>query len=535
MSRSVPGGGWRVLFFFFTVLVVAGASGQEEPLTAERTFTYGEFRLPTSLEPITSNNPVSVRLSELLFDGLIRFNEKGEVEGALAESWEVSPNGMLYTFVLRENALWHDGRPVTAQDVKFTFDLIMHPRTPTALKKNLDFIAGARALDDRRIRFSLKHVVYNALGRFNFKILPQHHFVHRYLTREDPFCWNPVGSGPYRFVRVSDEGWVELEAFPGYYAGPPQIERIVMRHFLDRNLMTEALLTGAIDAIVSVQPSDIGRIKEAGQFYLKDYNSLSYSFFAYNVRRFHLKDARVRRALSMGVNVKKMLLTFFQGKGKLVSGPFAPGSYSYNASVKPLPYSPWQAKKLLRQAGYRDTDRDGIVEKNGMPLRLVLKASIADSTMKEVCVAYQDYLREIGVDVKLQFLDRYAWEQAIFRDHDFDVTLGSWLFDDAADITSLFHSSARGPYQNNFIGYENPEVDRLLNEFAATTDSETRRTINHRLHEILAEECPYTFLWTLTSYAAFNNRIRGTAIDPYAFFSFIREWYIKEPASAAGR
>ena len=515
------------LLLGFLMLNISLAQESLESFDKENTLIYGEFKLPTTLDPITSNNPVSMRICELLFDGLVGFNEKGEVIPKLAEKWEISPNGLLYTFELRKDVLWHDGHPFTARDVKFTFDLIMHPKTQTALKSNLSFIASARIIDEYKIRFILKNVVYNAIGRFSFKIIPQHRFIKPYLTRDDPFVWEPIGTGPYYLYKVSNEGWIVLKAFENYYGGKPKIENIIMRNFLDRNLMTEALLVGAIDVIPSVQTTDIGRIKSTGNFYLIPYNSLSYSFFAYNFRNIHLKDRKVRLALTYAVDRKKMLNTFFQGKGQIISGPFAPGSYSYNPNVKPYPYSPQKAKKLLREAGYRDRDRDGILEKYGKPLKLRLIANISDRVMKRVCVAYQDYLKQIGVDVALEFLDRFAWEKAIFETHNFDIALGSWIFDEASDITSLFHSAYQGPYQNNFIAYHNPLVDQLLTEFSTTLDPETRRSINYKLHEIIHKDCPYTFLWTLTRYAAFNKRVRNMRIDPYTFFADINQWYLE--------
>ncbi len=513
----------------------AGNAGGQEIDREGGVMTYGEYRMPVTLDPVTSNDSASARIVELIFEGLVGFDDKGDVIPLLAD-WDISENRMIYTFRLKEGVMWHDGKSLTAEDVKFTYELIMHPNTDTYLKQALQFIIGARVIDERTIRFTLKRPVYNALGRFSFKILPAHKIIRRYLDRTDEFVWNPVGTGPYKFERVSMEGWVELTANENYHESKPFIERIIMRHFLDRDLMTESLLTNAIDVIPSLQPKDVGRVKQAGAFFLKDYNSLSYSFFAYNFKNFHLKNKMVRQALTMACNRQKMLLTFFQGKGKVISGPFPPGSYSYNPGVLPLPYDPTAARKLLRKAGYVDTDRDGIVEINGKPLKLALKANISDKIMKNVCVAYQDYLKDIGAEVTLEFLERYAWERAVYENHDFDIALASWVFDDAADITTLFHS---GNYENNFINYSNPKVDQLLAEFnappevddddpklQAEQDAERRRSINRRLHTILNDEQPYTFLWTLTSYAAFHNRVRGVEIDPYTFFLNPDQWYI---------
>lgn len=507
---------------------------QDAELRVGGTITYGEYNMPSSLDPITSNNPVTARLGELLFDGLIDFDQQGEIVPGLAERWTISENGLIYTFTLREGTLWHDGQPVAATDVKFTFDVINHPTTTTSLREQLSFVRGVRVMDSRTIRFTLKTQTFNALGRFSFKIIPSHKIFKAYLTREDPFVWAPIGTGPFMFSRISHEGLIELEANPAYFKGRPYLDKIIMRHFIDRDLMTQSLLTGAIDLIPSVQPLDIGKIREAGTCYFKEYNSLSFSFFAFNFLNPHLKQKLVRQALTIACNRDLMLLQFFLGKGKVISGPFAPGSYSYNPAVEPFPYNETQAKRTLKNAGYRDTNNDGIVDKEGIQLKLTLKANIADKAMKSVCVAYQDYLTRIGVECDLQFLERYAWEKAVFVDHNYDLTLASWFFDDAANISTLFQSGNNGPYGDNFISYANPTVDQLIAEFNAALAPETRRAINYKLHEILHDDCPYLYLWTLDKYAAFSNRIRGVEVDAYRFFSFVKNWYLApEPLSGA--
>jgi peptide/nickel transport system substrate-binding protein len=211
-----------------------------------------------------------------------------------------------------------------------------------------------------------------------------------------------------------------------------------------------------------------------------------------------------------------MLDSFFQGQGTIISGPFAPGSWAYNLDVQPLAYDPQKAIELLNEAGFVQGD-DGIMEKDGEKLSLTLKVPIEKESeaVKRVVLAFKNYLSKIGVDIQGEFKE-------------FDVIFASWVFDDSADITSLFHSSEIGPWMNNFGAYSNPEVDSFIVESKLTLDHEKRRTIYRKLHSMLAEECPYTFLWTLTNYAAYHKRLRHVAIHPYKFFSFADAWYIPE-------
>jgi peptide/nickel transport system substrate-binding protein len=170
------------------------------------------------------------------------------------------------------------------------------------------------------------------------------------------------------------------------------------------------------------------------------------------------------------------------------------------------------------------------MQKDGKKLELSLKVPIEKESeaVKRVVLAFKNYLKNIGVDIKVEFKEWQAWKEDVFLEHDFDVIFASWVFDDSADISSLFHSGEIGPWKNNFGGYSNPEVDGLINESKLTLDHEKRRTINRKLHAILADENPYTFLWTLTNYAAYHKKVRHVAIHPYKFFSYADEWFIEE-------
>src|SRR5712691_7498147 len=189
-----------------------------------------------------------------------------------------------------------------------------------------------------------------------------------------------------------------------------------------------------------------------------------------------------------------------------------------------------RARALLAEAGFRP-GADGIMEKDGKKLALSLKVPIEKESeaVKRVVLAFQNYLKSVGIAITVEFKEWQAWKEDVFLEHNFDIMFASWVFDDSADISSLFHSAEIGSWKNNFGGYSNPEVDGLIVEAKLTLDHEKRRTINRKLHAILAEEQPYAFLWTLTNYSAYHRKLRRVQIHPYKFFSFADEWFI--PAS----
>jgi peptide/nickel transport system substrate-binding protein len=497
--------------------------------------SYGEYGRPATLDPITSNEMISLRITELIFNGLVGINEKQEIVPELAERWDRSSDGRTYTFFLRKDVMWHpkegeEPKPFTADDVIFTYKIMMHPKTITPLKVRYEFILGVEKIDDYTVKFTLKRPIMNALAKFSFKVIPKHGPRNPlYLTRDDHFVQNPIGTGPYILKNINAEREIILSANDNYFKGRPHIDKLIAKPFADQNIMTQGLMFNAIDMIVLVNPRDLPEIQGDKRFILQPYNALSYSFFGYNVRNPLLADKRVRKAFTHAVNRQEMLDSFFNGQGTIISGPFAPGSWAYNLDVQPLPFDPEKARALLQEAGF-SRDTDGFMQKDGKRLTLSLKVPIEKESeaVKRVVLAFKNYLKNIGADIKVEFKEWQAWKEDVFLEHDFDIILAIWVFDDSADISSLFHSGEIGAWKNNFGGYSNPEVDGLINESKLTLDHEKRRTINRKLHAILAEENPYTFLWTLTNYAAYHKKARRVAIHPYKFFSYADDWFMEE-------
>lgn len=525
-----------LLIFFFAFIIMVPQAGAEPKTDGKPdggTLNYGEYGRPTTLDPITSNDMISMRITELVFNGLVGINEKQEIVPELAERWEMSEDGKFYTFYLRQDVTWHpkegeEPAPFTADDVISTYNIMMHPKTITSMKVRYEFIESAIKMDDYTVQFTLKRPILNALARFSFKVIPQHGPANpEFLSREDPFAQNPIGTGPYILKNITADREVILVANENYFKGRPHINKFAARPFADQNIMSQALLFNAIDMIVLVNHRDIPQIQGDKRYVLQPYNALSYSFFGYNMRNPLLADKRVRQAFTYAVNRQEMLDSFFQGQGTIISGPFAPGSWAYNLDVQPIEFNPEKAIALLNEAGFVKGD-DGIMAKDGQKLSLTLKVPIAKESeaVKRVVLAFRNYLNKIGVDIEGEFKEWLSWKEDVFLKHDFDIIFASWVFDDSADISSLFHSGEIGPWKNNFGAYSNPEVDGLIVESKLTLDHEKRRTINRKLHAIIADESPYTFLWTLTNYAAFNKKLRRVAIHPYKFFSFADDWFI---------
>jgi len=529
----------RTVFFSVVFILIALCAA---PLLFSQetggTLVYGEYGAPTRLVPILANDSISIRLIELIYGSLVFYDSNGEIQGDLAQRWDIAKDLKTVTFYLRDDVRWHpmpgesEGERFTADDVVKTFKIMMHPNTVTSLQSRYNFIAAVNKIDDYTVQFKLRKPVLNVLGRFSFKILPAYLLQGVSYLRGDEdlsIYKHPIGTGPYMFVSqkgLSSE--IVLKAYDAYYLGRPFIDTIIMRPFADQNIITQTLLYGGIDMEIRVPPRDIAEIQGDSRFELNPYSTLSFSFFGYNLRNPVLAIKEVRQAISYAINRQEMLDSFFEGKGQLISGPFAPGSWAYNLDVKPINYSEDMANSLLDRAGFTERTK-GIRKRGSYELRfeMVVPISKENETTKRVILAFQNYLAKVGIQVDIKWLEWKAWTEAVFIDHEFDIIYADWIFDDSFDISSLFHSREIGPGKNNFGAYRNPEVDALLDEANTTLDMEKKRTIYRHLHAILAEDVPYTYLWTLTNYAAYNRKVRRVEIHPTRFFTYVREWYIQ--------
>ena len=523
-----------LLLISFMMVTVALYSQQDGG-----TLIYGEYGSPIRLVPILANDSISIRLIELIYGSLVYYDPDGNIKGDLAEKWKVSKNMKTVTFYLRKGVRWHplpgekQGRLFKADDVIKTFNIMMNPKTITSIQSRYSFISSVKKINDYKIQFKLKKPILNLLGRFSFKILPSFMLKgYNYLRGDENLLIykHPIGTGPYMFVsQEGPNGEIVLKAYKDYHLGRPHIDKIIMKPFADQNIITQTLLYGGIDMEIRVPPRDIAEIQGDMRFELAPYSTLSFSFFGYNFRNPVLAIRDVRLAISYAINRKEMLDSFFEGKGQLISGPFPPGSWAYNLDVKPIPYSPDEANRLLDNAGFTERTRDGIRKRGSYKLEfdMLVPISKENETTKRVILAFQNYLKAVGIKINIKWLEWKAWTKAVFVDHKFDIIYADWLFDDSFDISSLFHSREIGPGKNNFGAYRNPEVDALLDEAQTTLDMEKRRTIYKRLHKILAHDVPYTYLWTLTNYAAYNRKIRHVIIHPTRFFTYVKDWYIQ--------
>ncbi len=457
------------------------------------------------LNPILSQDSASSDINGFVFNGLIKYDRGLQnLIGDLAESWKVKegPEPEI-TFFLRKGVLWHDGKEFTAHDVKFTYEKIMDEKTNTVRRSSYELVKKAEVLDPYTFRVTYKQPFSPGLESWGMGIIPKH-----LLEKEDinttPFNRKPTGTGPFRFVEWMTDEKIVVDANPQYFEGKPKLDRIIYRIIPETALSEMEILTQGVD-YSGIYPYQFQRMTRTP--FLKTYSqpSLGYTYMGYNFKNPLFQDKRVRQALTLAINREEIVQYVLYGLGEVASGPFPNHMWYCNPNVKPLPYNPQKARQLLSEAGWEDTNKDGILEKDGKPFRFTLITNSGNDTRRDVGVLVQRQLREIGIDAKFELYEWSVFLKDFVNVKHFDACILGWSLSVDPDAYEIWHSSQieKG---FNFISYKNPEVDHLLEEGRREYDVEKRKRIYWRIHELMAEDQPYTFLYVPLSISALQKK-----------------------------
>ena len=456
------------------------------------------------LNPILAQDAASSDVNSFIFNGLIKYDRNLQnFVGELAQSWKIEegPEPEI-TFFLRRGVLWHDGKEFTAEDVKFTYDRIMDEKTNTVRRSDFELVKKAEVLDPYTFRVTYSQSFSPGLSTWGIGVVPRH-LLEKQDINTAPFNRNPIGTGPFRFVQWETDEKIVVEANPGYFEGRPCLSRIIYRIIPDSSLSEMELLTRGID-YYGVSPFQYQRMEKTPFLNVYSEPSLGYTYIGYNLQNPLFKDRRVRQALTMAINREEIVQYVLDGLGTVANGPFPPQMWYCNPNVKPLPYDPAVARRLLQEAGWK-RNRDGILEKDGKPFSFKLITNSGNDTRRDVGVLAQRAFRELGIDVKLELYEWSVFLKDFINPKAFDACILGWALSPDPDAYQIWHSSQieKG---FNFVSYRNPEVDRLWEAGRREYDMEKRKAIYWRINELIAEDQPYTFLYVPLSIAALQKK-----------------------------
>lgn len=289
-----------------------------------------------------------------------------------------------------------------------------------------------------------------------------------------------------------------------------------MREVSDKNYQAKLLLYESLEALVRVLPRDLAVLQNNRKVDLYPYQTNSWWYLGFNEAREPWTSREAREAVSHMVDVGALLAPI--GTGDILSGPFVKSSPYYNHDVPAWDYDLGAADRLLQAAGWV---REGKTwTRDGQPFKVTITAHQTLESSQEVVINLQSQLQQAGLTVDVDFLDEAAWKARVWKDKDFDIILSQWTFDRNEDIWDQFHSTG----SRNFVGYKNPEVDRLLDESRSTIDPQVKKNGLRNVHRLVHDDLPMVFLWTLDSYAALSTRVRNVVIHPFYFFTFMQTW-----------
>ncbi len=461
-------------------------------------------------------------LSYLIRKADLKDKEKGFIRASIPP-FEHNP---VIVFSLREGVKFHDGHLFDAWDVKFTYDAIMDPKNLSPRISDFEPIKGIEVIDPYKIKIIYKRLYSPALSTWTMGILPEHLLnrealkeeakrrgrdLDNFSLRDSSFNRHPIGCGPFRFVEWKSDQYIVLERFEHYWEGPPNYHRYIYRIIPDPLTQEMEFYAGTIDSY-PVQPHQVERLKRDPRFQSFSGLSFGYTYIGYNMRREPFNDKRVRKALGMAIDVDKIIRYVLYGQAERITGPFVKQTDYYNKKIAPLPYDPEGALRLLQEAGWH-RDKDGWLRKDGKKLQFTLITNSGNEIRKAILAIAQDAWKKLGIDVRTDVLEWSVFIKERVNKLDFDALILGWSMGIEPDLYQIFHSSQCGPYQLNFVGFKNQEADELILRIRREYDHQKQVELCHRLHEIIAEEQPYTFLYVTKWTAVLDKRIVIKDID----------------------
>ena len=489
---------------------------------------------PSGLIAMIAGESAASAIAANIFNTLLKYDKNLELEGDLAQSWDISADQKTITFHLKPDMKWSDGKPLTSADVLFTWQLVTDDDTRTPYGADYKLVQKAEAPDPLTFRVSYAQPYAPALDSWaGLQILPKH-ILQGQDINTTAFARQPVGSNYYKLDRWDTGERIALIRNPHATQGQARIERLVSRFIPDVASQFLELLADNIDSM-GLNPIQYARIFPARPDLEKKiarYKELgnSYTYLGFNLKHKPFDDMRVRQAINYAIDKQELIDGVLLGLGEPVSSPYKPGTRWTNPDLKPYPYNVEKAKTLLRQAGFEDRNGDGILDRNGQPLAFEILTN--QNKQREMsAVLIQRRLREIGIDVQIRVLEWASFVGRYIKTGDFDVVLLGWSLSLDPDQFSIWHSSQQGPGQFNFIGYSNPRVDKLLEQGRLELDPDKRMKIYHEFASILLEESPIVYLYAGYGLPAIHRRVKGIAdpAPPAGIGYNSHEWYIPSP------
>ena len=486
---------------------------------------------PTGLIFMVSGESASSAITAKIFNTLLTYNADLDLTGELAESWAISKDQKTITFKLKPNLKWADGSALTSEDILFTWQLITDEKTRSPYASDYQLVKKVETPNARTFQVTYEQPYAPALDSWaGLQVLPKHLLKDQDI-HTTAFARKPIGSHYYQLDDWKHGENIKLSRNPLSVLGPAHIEQLITRIIPDKSAQFLELMAGHIDSM-GLDPIKYSRVIPARptlQQKLNLYKELgnSYTYLGFNLKRKPFDDIRVRKAINYAIDKQEIIDGVYLGLGINIASPYKPGTRWSNPNLKPYEYSPDKARKLLKEAGFDDRDGDGILERDGKPFAFEIITN-QNKEREKSAIIIQRRLKEIGVDVKILSLEWASFISNYINKSDFDVVILGWGLGLDPDQFNIWHSSQQAPGQFNFVGYNNPEVDKLLEKGRIEMNQDKRKLIYHAFAKKLLEDSPIVYLSAGYGLTAIHKRIQGIADPvPAAGVGYdSHQWYI---------
>lgn len=506
-------------------------------------FREGVAGNPKYINPLRCDvTEVDYDLCALLFRGLTRTDKTGRAQPDLAESWSVTPDGLNYDFRLKEGQYWDDGTPVTAEDVLFTVGILQDPTVYNlpALSSLWQNVAASQ-LDERTVRFTLSEPFSPFLDYTSIGLLPRHVFANvPPMEIATQLNSTPVGNGPLKIAQM-EANHILLAANPYYSGKTPYLDGLDLRFYPDHPSIFAAFAAGEIDGISRVLAANMADAANREDLAIFSTAQPSYVNITLNLNNPNVaffQDKAVRQALMYGLDRQTLIQTVAQGQGIIAHSPFLPDNWAYDPTVRQYLYDPVTAQTLLQQAGWVDSDGDGVREKDGRPLQFVLHTNDDPTRSALINQIAADWAR-IGVRAIPTSVTFAGLVNDLLAPHSFDAVLIGWENPGDPDPYPLWHSTQVEGAGQNYSAWSNEEADRVMEQARAALDENERRALYAQFQQIFSEEVPALLLYYPVYSYGVNTSVynvqMGALNHPSQRFESFADWYMVTRRVPAGQ
>lgn len=480
-----------------------------------KTLVYGRGADSEKLDPQDIEDGESVKVCTNVFETLVTYGPEGpDIVPCLATSWEHSADGKTWTFKLRSGVKFHDGTALDSAAVAFCFDRLLNPKNEFAFDANFPYrsfyevIEKVEAPDPATSVFLLKQP--NATFLANLAMFPAMIFSPAAVKeKEDRFPFEPVGTGPFKFVRWDRNERIVLEANPDHWGGKPEVGRVIFRPIPENSVRFQLLKSGELDIIDGLNLSDLDAVKEDASLSLLEVPGMNFGYLSMNTTRKPFDDAKVRRAVAHAVDRDKIIKLALRGHGSHGANPLPPTVWGYAHDLKAWPYDPAKARALLAEAGLKDGfDVDLWAMPNPRPYM---------PEPQKVAQILQEDLRAVGIRAKIVSFDWQTYREKV-RHGEHDMCLLGWITDNGDPDNFLY---ALLDQDNAVVGsalnvsfYKNDKVHAALTAAQRELAAEKRLALYHEAQRQILEDVPMLPLAYLPEYAGTRKRVTGYKLHP---------------------